>query len=229
MPWTTARKRPPCSGAQRGEAAGRRTGADDSYADDATTGLFQLACLVQGTYARVSERHDLTPVQARLLCILADGPRGMAELARCFEVEKAALTGLIDRAERRGLVKRSPVPGDRRALQCDTDRHRAPGCGRVPRRGERRTQQSSRAVTTTRPRTLPQHDERDTPAEPNGLPSPAAATLLAAPAITVVQKKSGQKGGWDHANAAPAAAAAPFVRSVTMPARTSAASEVPPR
>jgi DNA-binding MarR family transcriptional regulator len=103
--------------AQRGDRAGRRSGVDDSLADDATTGLFQLACLVQGTYARVSERHDLTPVQARLLCILADGPRGMAELARCFEVEKAALTGLIDRAERRGLVKRSPVPGDRRALR----------------------------------------------------------------------------------------------------------------
>ena len=100
---------------QRSKASGRRAGAEDRYADDAT-GLFQLARLVQGTYARVSERHDLTPMQARLLCILADGPRGMAELARCFEVEKAALTGLIDRAERRGLVKRSSVPGDRRAL-----------------------------------------------------------------------------------------------------------------
>jgi DNA-binding MarR family transcriptional regulator len=114
--------------AQRAEAAGRHTAADDSHADDATTGLFQLACLVQGTYARVSERHDLTPVQARLLCILADGPRGMAELARCFDVEKAALTGLIDRAERRGLVKRSPVPGDRRALRVtptDTGRRAA--------------------------------------------------------------------------------------------------------
>jgi DNA-binding MarR family transcriptional regulator len=102
--------------ARRGEAAGQHTSAD-SQADEAATGLFPLACLVQGTYARVSERHDLTPVQARLLCILADGPRGMAELARCLEVEKAALTGLIDRAERRGLVKRSPVPGDRRALR----------------------------------------------------------------------------------------------------------------
>jgi DNA-binding MarR family transcriptional regulator len=114
--------------AQRAEAAEQPTGADDSHADDATSGLFQLACLVQGTYARVSERHDLTPVQARLLCILADGPRGMAELARCFDVEKAALTGLIDRAERRGLVKRSPVPGDRRALHVtptDTGRRAA--------------------------------------------------------------------------------------------------------
>jgi DNA-binding MarR family transcriptional regulator len=40
----------------------------------------------------------------------------MAELAQCFGVEKAALTGLVDRAERRGFVSRSPVSGDRRAL-----------------------------------------------------------------------------------------------------------------
>jgi DNA-binding MarR family transcriptional regulator len=115
------------TGAQRGDVAGRHTGVDDSHADDAA-GLSELAYLVQGTYARVSQRHDLTPVQARLLCILADGPRGMAELARCFEVEKAALTGLIDRAERRGLVKRSRVPGDRRALRVtptDTGRRAA--------------------------------------------------------------------------------------------------------
>jgi DNA-binding MarR family transcriptional regulator len=41
----------------------------------------------------------------------------MAELAQHFGVERAALTGLMDRAERRGLAQRSPVPGDRRALQ----------------------------------------------------------------------------------------------------------------
>jgi DNA-binding MarR family transcriptional regulator len=84
---------------------------------DVAAGLIQLTTLVQAIYARVSERHDLTPVQARLLCVLLDGPRGMAELAHCFGVEKAALTGLMDRAERRGLARRSPVPGDRRALQ----------------------------------------------------------------------------------------------------------------
>jgi DNA-binding MarR family transcriptional regulator len=84
---------------------------------DAATSLVQLSGLVQGVYARVSECHDLTPVQAKLLCILLDGPRGMAELARCLGVEKAALTGLMDRAERRGLARRSSVPGDRRALQ----------------------------------------------------------------------------------------------------------------
>ena len=83
---------------------------------DAAEGLIQLCRLVQGTYARISHRHDLTPVQAKLICVLAFGPRGMAELAQCFGVEKATLTGLVDRAEQRGLVRRSPVPGDRRAM-----------------------------------------------------------------------------------------------------------------
>jgi DNA-binding MarR family transcriptional regulator len=100
---------------QRREADGPHCRADDAPAD-AATGLVQLSGLVQGLYARISQRHDLTPVQAKLLCILAEGPRGMAELAQCFGVEKAALTGLVDRVERRGLAKRTPVRGDRRAL-----------------------------------------------------------------------------------------------------------------
>jgi DNA-binding MarR family transcriptional regulator len=84
---------------------------------DVADGLVQLTGLVQGIYARVSERHDLTPVQAKLLCVLLAGPRGMAELAQCFGVERAALTGLMDRAERRGLAQRTSVPGDRRAVR----------------------------------------------------------------------------------------------------------------
>jgi DNA-binding MarR family transcriptional regulator len=95
---------------------------------DAAEGLIQLCRLVQSTYARISERHDLTPVQAKLVCVLTFGPRGMAELAQCFGVEKATLTGLVDRAEQRGLVRRSPVPGDRRAFHVtltDTGRRAA--------------------------------------------------------------------------------------------------------
>jgi DNA-binding MarR family transcriptional regulator len=94
----------------------QRSGRGDTQLDVAA-GLVQLSGVVQGIYGRVSERHDLTPVQAKLLCVLLDGPRGMAELANCFGVEKAALTGLMDRAERRGLAQRSSVPGDRRALR----------------------------------------------------------------------------------------------------------------
>jgi DNA-binding MarR family transcriptional regulator len=102
------------------QARGRRDEPRGPYADDAVAdaaaGLLQLSGLVQGLYARTSQRHDLTPVQARFLCMVAEGPRGMAELAQCFGVEKAALTGLVDRVERLGLAKRMPVHGDRRAL-----------------------------------------------------------------------------------------------------------------
>jgi DNA-binding MarR family transcriptional regulator len=91
-------------------------GADDTQLDDADV-VVQLSRLVHGAFARIADRHQLTPVQGRLLCVLAQGPRGMTELARCCGVEKAALTGLVDRAERRGLAERTPVPGDRRALR----------------------------------------------------------------------------------------------------------------
>jgi DNA-binding MarR family transcriptional regulator len=95
---------------------GQPPGTREMQPDDAD-GLVQLSRLVQGAFARTADRHDLTPVQARLLCVLAQGPRGMTDLARCCGVEKAALTGLVDRAERRGLARRAPVPGDRRALR----------------------------------------------------------------------------------------------------------------
>lgn len=84
--------------------------------DDDALSLVQLSGLVQAAFARVADRHELTSVQGRLLCVLVQGPRGMADLARAFGVERAALTGLVDRVERRGLVERVAVPGDRRAV-----------------------------------------------------------------------------------------------------------------
>jgi DNA-binding MarR family transcriptional regulator len=102
--------------ARRDPTDGPPPAAEDTRLDDADV-LVQVSRLVQGAFARIADRHDLTPVQGRLLCVLAQGPRGMTELARCCGVEKAALTGLVDRAERRGLAERAPVPGDRRALR----------------------------------------------------------------------------------------------------------------
>ena len=84
---------------------------------DIPSGMVQLSHLVQAVQTRVAGHHDLTPVQARLLCLLLDGPRGMADLAQTLRVEKAALTGLMDRVERRELARRSAVPGDRRSLR----------------------------------------------------------------------------------------------------------------
>ena len=79
-------------------------------------GLIRLSVLTQSAFARTAERHRLPAAQARLLCVLTAGARGMSELAGLLGIEKAALTGLADRAERRGLIARTAVPGDRRAL-----------------------------------------------------------------------------------------------------------------
>lgn len=84
---------------------------------DIVSALIQLSGVVQGIYTCVSDSHELTPAQARLACALLDGPRGMAELGQFLGVEKAAMTGLMDRVERRGLAGRSTVEGDRRALR----------------------------------------------------------------------------------------------------------------
>jgi DNA-binding MarR family transcriptional regulator len=79
-------------------------------------GLIRLSALTQSVFTRTAERHGLPAAQARLLCMLAAGPRRMSELADLLGIERAALTGLTDRAERRGLVVRTAVPGDRRAV-----------------------------------------------------------------------------------------------------------------
>jgi DNA-binding MarR family transcriptional regulator len=78
--------------------------------------IMALCAVTQSVFARVAERHSLTPAHARLLCLLAADPHGMTELAGLMGVEKAALTGLADRAERRGLLTRSRSRTDRRAV-----------------------------------------------------------------------------------------------------------------
>ena len=54
-------------------------------------GLIRLSVLTQSAFARVAERHGLPAAQARLLCVLTGGPRGMSELAALLGIEKAAL------------------------------------------------------------------------------------------------------------------------------------------
>ncbi|TMR17649.1 MarR family transcriptional regulator [Nonomuraea zeae] len=88
-----------------------------------TEALVRLAHLVEAVFGEVSREHDLTPQQAQLLCLLTGGPVGMTELTRSLHLEKSSLTGLVDRAERRGLVVRTRDVRDRRAclieLTCD--------------------------------------------------------------------------------------------------------------
>ena len=79
-------------------------------------GLAQLSFLVQGLLERRARELDLSIIQTRLLGVLRDRRPTMNELARLLDLDKSSVTGLIDRAERRGLVERVPSTTDRRAV-----------------------------------------------------------------------------------------------------------------
>jgi len=63
------------------------------------------------------ERWEITPAQFNLLNLLADTAEGMtqSDLSRELLTHRSNITGLVDRLEDRGLVKRREQAGDRRA------------------------------------------------------------------------------------------------------------------
>ena len=79
-------------------------------------GLAQLSFVIQGMLERRATEHDLSIIQTRLLGVLRDRKPTMHELARFLGLDKSSVTGLVDRAERRGLVARVPSTTDRRAV-----------------------------------------------------------------------------------------------------------------
>ncbi len=79
-------------------------------------GLAQLSFLIQGILERRAREHDLSVIQIRLLGVLRDRRPTMNELSRLLGLDKSSVTGLVDRAERRGLVVRVRSTADRRAV-----------------------------------------------------------------------------------------------------------------
>jgi DNA-binding MarR family transcriptional regulator len=80
-------------------------------------GLVQLSFLVQAALGQVGTEYGLSIIQLRLLGVLRGREPGMLELARHLGLDKSSMTGLVDRAERRGLVRRTVSPRDRRGVQ----------------------------------------------------------------------------------------------------------------
>jgi len=58
----------------------------------------------------------LTLPQYRILALVAGAPERASRLAQKVDVTKAALTGVIDALEGRGLIARTDVDGDRRGV-----------------------------------------------------------------------------------------------------------------
>jgi len=79
-------------------------------------GLAQLSFVVLGALERRAAQHDVSIVQTRLLGVLRDRRPTMQELAKLLGLDKSSVSGLVDRAERRGLVARIPSAADRRSV-----------------------------------------------------------------------------------------------------------------
>ncbi|SEO44670.1 MarR family winged helix-turn-helix transcriptional regulator [Amycolatopsis saalfeldensis] len=78
--------------------------------------LVQLSFLIQRVLSETGAEHDLSIVQIRLLGVLRDRRPGMLELGSHLGLDKSSMTGLVGRAEKRGLVQRTPSPHDGRAV-----------------------------------------------------------------------------------------------------------------
>jgi DNA-binding MarR family transcriptional regulator len=79
--------------------------------------LVRSTFLVNAVYAESAREYGLTSQQGQLLCVLMNEPRGMGELGAMLGLAKSSLTGLVDRTERNGLVKRVTDPRDTRAVR----------------------------------------------------------------------------------------------------------------
>jgi MarR family transcriptional regulator, lower aerobic nicotinate degradation pathway regulator len=140
-------------------------------------GLVQLSFLVQSVLAKTAARHDLTVPQVRLLGILRDREPGMLQLARHLGLDKSSVTGLIDRAERRGLVKRTSSVEDGRAVRVSstplgrriTKQASAEVVIRIHALGDALTAAEQRSLARLVSRILGAYETSTTPASPSTL------------------------------------------------------------
>ena len=78
--------------------------------------LVQTSFATMAVLNRVAAEHDLSLTQLRVLGILSDRRIKMSELADFLGLDKSTVSGLVDRAEKRGLVQRAANPVDGRAV-----------------------------------------------------------------------------------------------------------------
>jgi len=117
--------------------------------------LVQISFVTMAVLSKVGAEHDLSLTQLRVLGILRDRRVRMSRLADYLGLEKSTMTGLVDRAEKRGLLERAPSASDGRAvdvflspggadvaerLYAQVERSLAPMTGELGPAGQRRLQ-----------------------------------------------------------------------------------------
>ena len=84
---------------------------------DLVDALAQLSFVILNSLADVAGEYELSIVQVRLLGVLRDREPNMNTLGRHLGLDKSSISGLVDRAQRRGLVIRTPSETDGRSFR----------------------------------------------------------------------------------------------------------------
>ena len=93
--------------------------------DDSAEALAGVSSVIQRALERRAAEHGISATQTRLLEALRDRSPTINELAQLLATDKSSVSGLVDRAQRRGLVRRVPSQLDRRSVRVRlTDRGR---------------------------------------------------------------------------------------------------------
>jgi DNA-binding MarR family transcriptional regulator len=78
--------------------------------------LVELSFAVQAVLTRTAASYNLSVTQLRLLGILRDRTPPMTAIAEHLGLDRSSVTGLVDRAEQRRLVARTPSSDDARVI-----------------------------------------------------------------------------------------------------------------
>jgi DNA-binding MarR family transcriptional regulator len=95
------------------DSAVQPVGVDQGDLIDA---LVRTSFVTMAVLNRVGAEYDLSLTQLRVLAILRDRRVKMSELADYLGLDKSTISGLVDRAEKRGLLQRIPNPIDGRGV-----------------------------------------------------------------------------------------------------------------
>src|SRR5271155_3414010 len=110
---------------------------------DLIDALVRTAFFTTAVLSRIGAEHDLSLTQLRVLAILRDRQGSMSDLATHLGLDKSTISGLVDRAEKRGLLQRAPSPADGRA----TDVFLTAGGMQLAELGERKIAESLSPMT----------------------------------------------------------------------------------
>jgi DNA-binding MarR family transcriptional regulator len=84
--------------------------------DDLIDALVRTSFATMAVLNRIAAEHDLSLTQLRVIAILRDRRAKMSELADYLGLDKSTISGLVDRAEKRGLLRRAANPLDGRGV-----------------------------------------------------------------------------------------------------------------